>query len=84
VKIYVLLYGGIKLHHLVDVGSKYASNELQHENIEVYFFEYMIVCDSPCLFAYSAILSIQVVTHRSGWTRMLIFSVYYTLIAMVL
>ena len=42
-KIYVLLYEGVQLFgvDVQDVGSKYASDELQHENIEVCFLYYM-------------------------------------------
>ena len=45
-KIYVLLYEGVQLFgvDVQDVGSKYASDELQHENIEVCFLYYMTLC----------------------------------------
>ena len=47
VKIYVLLYEGID--GVIDVGSKYASDELQHENIVVCHFYYMCMIVPACL-----------------------------------
>ena len=50
-KIYVLLYEGVRVFWSFDVmhlGSKYASDVLQHANIEVCLFDYMCVIILGC------------------------------------
>ena len=48
VKIYVLLYEGVRVFDVMHLGSKYASDVLQHENIEVCLFDYMCVIVLGC------------------------------------